>query len=172
MIKLYKTGDQTHYWEAWGTATEVTIHWGVLGERGETREIAIKASENPNRIIEREAKAPKKEGFKKIPSSKLERLIIQYQIDGMGEGSDLDKRIKVEELMNECLGWKGLGHCDGGDMGSVTMNVFCFVVDAKKSVPHVVEELKENGIIDGALLAIGERPKVVWPEGFKGKFSI
>ena len=60
MIKLYKTSDPIRYWEAWITASEVTIHWGVLGDRGQTREIAIKAGENPNQIIEREAKEPRK----------------------------------------------------------------------------------------------------------------
>ena len=31
--------------------------------------------------------------------------------------------------MNETLGWAGLGHCDGGSIGSDTMEVCCFVVD-------------------------------------------
>ena len=172
MIKLHKTDERARYWEAWSTAEGVTIHWGILGDRGETREIRLRPGENPNQIIEREAKEPKKAGFKRIPTSKLERLVIQYKVAGMGEGRDLDKRSKVEDLVSECLGWKGLGHCDGGDIGNGTMNVFCFAVDARKALPHVVEELRANGMIDGALVAIGEKPKVVWPEGFRGKFSI
>lgn len=172
MIKLYKTENVLRYWEAWSTSTEVTIHWGVVGENGETRELQFKPGENPNAIIEREAKQPKKEGYRKIPASKLQRLIIQYAVSGMGETEDLDKRVKVEKLMNECLGWKGLGHCDGGDIGSGTMNVFCFVVDAENAVPHVLEELKANELIDGAIVAIGGKTKVVWPKNFKGKFSI
>lgn len=172
VIKLYKVGDVTHYWEAWNTPTEVTIHWGVLGERGETREIQLRDGDSPSKIIEREAKQPKKEGYRKIPNSKLSRLVIQYRIDGMGDADDLSKRIKVEQLMNECLGWKGLGHCDGGDIGSGTMNIFCFVVDGRKCSPHVLEELKTEGLIDGAIVAIGDEPEVVWPNDFRGEFSI
>ncbi len=85
---------------------------------------------------------------------------------------DLDKREKVEQCMNECLGWKGFGFCDGGDIGSGTMNVFCLVVDPKKAAPHVVEEPTANASIDGAVVAIGEKPKVVWPDDFRGEFSI
>jgi len=172
MIKLYESGDDIRYWEAWSTDTEVTIHWGVVGENGEFREFPLKPGENPNVIMEREAKHPKKEGYRTIPVSKLQRLVIQYPVDEMGAVEDLDKRTKVEELMNDCLSWKGLGHCDGGDRGSGTMNVFCFVVDAEKAVPHVVEELKANGMIEGAIVATGKKAKVVWPENFKGEFSI
>jgi predicted DNA-binding WGR domain protein len=172
MLKLYKAGDITHYWEAWCTTAEVTIHWGVVGENGETREIQFRPGENPNSIIEREAKQPKAEGYRKIQNSTLSRLIIQYRIEGLGKASDLDKRIKIEQLMNECLGWRGLGHCDGGDLGSGTMNIFCFVVDAKKAVPHILDELKTNGLVDGAVLAVGPKAQVVWPENFKGDLSI
>jgi len=172
MIKLYKADDRVRYWEAWATQGEVTIHWGVLGETGETRKTPLSSGDNPDTIIGREAKKPKKEGFKRIPNSKLQRLVIQYRVDGMGELGDLDKRDKVEHLMNECLGWKGLGFCDGCDIGSGTMNVFCFVVDARTAVPHVIGELKDHGLIEGAVVAIGGRPKVVWPDNYKEKFSL
>jgi hypothetical protein len=52
------------------------------------------------------------------------------------------------------------------------MDVFCFVVDAKGAVPHVVKDLRTNGLIDGAAVAIGEKPKVVWPDDYRGKFSV
>ena len=44
-------------------------------------------------------------------------------------GADLDKRHKLEDKMNEVLGWTGLGHCDGGSIGSGSMEACCFVVD-------------------------------------------
>jgi predicted DNA-binding WGR domain protein len=109
MLKLYKLGDMTRYWEAWNTDTEVTIHWGIVGETGETRDIPLRSGENPNSIIKREAKQPKNEGYRKIPPSKSFRLVIQFRVDGMGSTIDLEKRIRVENLMSECLGWRGLG---------------------------------------------------------------
>jgi predicted DNA-binding WGR domain protein len=172
MLKLYKLGDMTRYWEAWNTDTEVTIHWGIVGETGETRDIPLRSGENPNSIIEREAKQPKKEGYRKIPPSKSFRLVIQFRVDGMGSTIDLEKRIRVENLMSECLGWRGLGHCDSGDLGGGTMNIFCFVVDATKAMRRVVHELKANRLDDGAVLAVGSEPTVVWPEDCKGEFSL
>ena len=74
--------------------------------------------------------------------------------------------------MNECLGWRGLGHCDGGDIGSGTMNVFCFVVNVKTAIPHVLEELRKNELLEGAVVAVGDPQTVVWPRDFSGTFEI
>jgi hypothetical protein len=52
------------------------------------------------------------------------------------------------------------------------MSIFSFVVDATKALPRVVHELKTNGLDDGAVLAVGSEPTVVWPEEFKGEFSL
>ena len=175
MLKLYKkTTHGAQYWEAWDADGEVMVHWGTIGERGQTQSIKVEAGKNPNAIIKCESKRPKREGYKTIPTSKLARIVIQYKIDGKGTTNDLDKRVPVENLMNEGLGWKGLGHCDGGDIGSGTMNVFCFVVDAETAVPHIVEELKTNGALNGAVIAISSKngDRVAWPETFSGKFSI
>ena len=62
--------------------------------------------------------------------------MIEYEIDGGGDSDDLSKRHRLEERMNETLGWTGLGMCDGGSIGSGTMEVCCIVVDflAAKSV--------------------------------------
>jgi hypothetical protein len=56
-------------------------------------------------------------------------LMIELSVDGMGTGADADKRHRLEKRMNEILGWTGLGGCDGGSIGSGTMEVCCFVVD-------------------------------------------
>ncbi|MEO1489379.1 MAG: hypothetical protein AAFR88_08100 [Pseudomonadota bacterium] len=55
--------------------------------------------------------------------------MIEYSVDGMGSEQDLDKRHRLEDRMNETLGWTGLGMCDGGSIGSGSMEVCCFVVD-------------------------------------------
>lgn len=43
--------------------------------------------------------------------------------------SDLKKRTRLEDHLNELLGWTGLGHCDGGSIGSGTLEACCLVVD-------------------------------------------
>jgi predicted DNA-binding WGR domain protein len=175
MLKLYKRlGNKLWYWEAWGAANEVVIHWGSVGDRGDSRVIELQANDDPSSVIQREATSPRAEGYKPVATEKLARLIIQYKISGMGTVDNLHKRHRVEEVMNECLGWTGLGHCDGGDIGSGTMNVFCFVVDTTLALQITVNELKARGLLEGAMIAVRTEAgdKVAWPEGFRGEFSI
>lgn len=40
------------------------------------------------------------------------------------------------------LGWTGLGHCDGGSIGSGTMEVCCFVVDFEIGRKVIAADLK------------------------------
>lgn len=47
----------------------------------------------------------------------------------MGDAKDIEKRHRLEDRMNETLGWTGLGACDGGSIGSGTMEVCTFFVD-------------------------------------------
>ena len=111
MLKLYRATERgTEYWEAWANASEITIHWGKLGEEGENREIPLKPGINPNDIIKSEAKPIRAAGFQPLERSQLRSVVIQYKIEGHGSTADLDRRVAVEELMNERLVWTGLGH--------------------------------------------------------------
>ena len=56
----------------------------------------------------------------------------------MGCGEDVEKRYLLQDRMNETLGWTGLGHCDGGSIGSGTMEVCCYVVDFENA-KNVIE---------------------------------
>lgn len=175
MLKLYRVTERgIEYWEAWATDKEVTLHWGKLGEEGENRDIPIKPGINPNDTIRSEAKPIRAAGFKALMRSQLRSVVIQYTIEGHGNTTDLDKRVAVEELMNERLGWTGLGHCDGGDIGSGTMNIFCYVVDAKIAAPVIVRELEARGFLEGAVIAETKRDAVdmLWPHNFEGTFSL
>jgi hypothetical protein len=148
-LKLYK---DDKYWEAWHEVDKVVLHQGRLGERGETRHLQLQPGEDSSFVIQREATKPRAEGYREIV--RLSRLAIQYSIEEMGTTVDLDKRHEVEHLMNECLGWTGLGHCDGGDIGSGTMNVFCSVVEPEKAVRVVVQELRAKQVLEGARIIL------------------
>ncbi len=50
--------------------------------------------------------------------------------------------------MNETLGWSGLGHCDGGSIGSGTMEVCCFVVDFDIAKSVIEADLKSTEFDD------------------------
>ena len=69
------------------------------------------------------------EGFGAVPLEDHAVLIIEYAVDGFGTDKDLDKRHALENRMNELLGWTGLGACDGGSIGSGSMEIVNFVVD-------------------------------------------
>jgi len=179
MLKLYRTTDGVaEYWEAWeDTRTKVIVHWGTLGEKGESRRATVRAGDSSSNLIEREAEPMRKVGFKHIKVEHMAQVVIQYKIDGMGSKKDLDKAQVIEGLMNECLGWTGLGHCDGHDIGSGTLNVFCDVVDGPASEQIVVDCLKENRQLEGAVIArrerVGDETYIVfWPKDFVGEFDL
>lgn len=89
----------------------------------------------------------------------------------------MKKRHKVEGIFNECLGWTGNGRCDGGDIGSGTINVFSIVVDPHHARDAMVEALKKHQLLEGAVIAVRNKNEeedytVLWPKGFKEPFSI
>ena len=79
----------------------------------------------------------------------------------------------VEDVMNECLGWTGNGNCDGGDIGSGSINIFCFVVDPQIAAKSAVEWLRKKHLLQGAIMAYEKDDDyiVLWPKDFSGKFS-
>jgi hypothetical protein len=179
MLKLYRANNGvTEYWEAWeDSRTKVLVHWGKLGEKGESRKVPVKSGNSSSQVIELEAKPMRAAGFKPVSPERMAQVVIQYRIDGMGSERDLDKEQVIEELMNECLGWTGLGHCDGHDIGSGTLNVFCDVVDGLASEQIVIDCLRENKQLEGAVIARRERVgdesyTVFWPKNFAGGFDL
>jgi hypothetical protein len=130
MQKLYKRIDGVlHYREAWTHGSVLVEHWGVIGERGETRRITLSKNMRGEDAIAEALRPAHEDGFAPVSMNDHVRLLVEYSVDGFGAGTDLDKRHALEELLNETLGWTGLGMCDGGSIGSGTMEVCCFVVD-------------------------------------------
>jgi immunity protein 39 of polymorphic toxin system len=172
MLKLYRLSPgEPRYWETWETPGGVTIHSGRLGEKGETARLF--AGDASRRLVHAEAARRRAEGYAEIPLEDHATMILQYRIEGFGTEADLDKRNRVMNLMDEALGWTGLGHCDGGDIGSGTTNVFCPVVDPELAVPVIVRELERRGLLEGLTLAVEteEEISVRWPPDYQGEFS-
>ena len=67
--------------------------------------------------------------------------------DPSGDEADLEKCHTVEHILNNRLGWTGNGHCDGGDIGSGTINVFSCVVDPYIAKETIVAGLNENNLL-------------------------
>jgi hypothetical protein len=132
MLKLYIYNEKQacyYYDEAWVDGNEVVEHVGKVGTTGRVRrhprDPGLPDDENVRRVLEPALRG----GYREIPLEEHASLVIEYRIDGFGSAADLDKRHRLEARMNELLGWAGIGICDGGSIGSGSMEVFCDVVD-------------------------------------------
>ena len=143
MLKLYRFSDaRKEYWETWSTGNGIhTIHWGELGTRGESKTIKSSFFKKAETIIQKEVDGLVANGFRPIEQEKHATLLIEYLVDGMGTQQDIEKRHRLEALMNETLGWTGLGACDGGSIGSGSMEVCNFVVDFEVAKAVIEKEL-------------------------------
>lgn len=175
LLKLYKREeDTTLYWEAWDEDDQIVIHFGELGQMGETTNIPINEFEPPDAAIQRQADEARAAGFFEIEHEDLYELIVQYPAE-KGEPQDFEEFAnKVGDVLNDCLGWTGLGHCDGNEIGNGVINVFSYVVDAKVASEPVINELTEQGLIKNAVIAYQDHDEnfvVVYPKDYDKPFS-
>jgi hypothetical protein len=140
--KLYRTVDgQTQYWEYWALKKNTfTVHTGDLGTRGKSRTVR-------GPMAPRVAKA-RAQGFAPISEDAHHLLVVEYTLEGWGRDDDLGKRHALEERLNETLGWTGLGHCDGGDIGSGAMACYLVVVDVDVAKRVIEDDLKGTRFSD------------------------
>ena len=152
MLKLYRmSGSSKEYWETWEEAKDSHIvHWGVLGTRGETKTVKSGFLRAATSAIQAEIDGLVAAGFRPIASEDHAFLTIEYSVDGMGSAADLEKRHRLEQRMNETLGWTGLGACDGGSIGSGTMEVCNFVLDFDLAKQVIEEDLQDTEFADFA----------------------
>jgi len=142
VLKLYKfTDSKKEYWETWDNDDgSHTIHWGDLGTTGQSKEVKGSFLKKPENIIQKEVDEMMSKGFRPIDDEFT--LLIEYEVEGMGDNDDVEKRHRLQDKMNETLGWSGLGHCDGGSIGSGTMEVCNFVVDFEMAKKIIENDLK------------------------------
>jgi hypothetical protein len=131
MTKLYRRSPDgaLDYHEAWVRDGEITEHWGRVGSTGDQRVHPLPDRRKGRAELARILAPARQSGFSELADCDYARLLVEYEIEGMGTPADVDKRSRLEDLLNELLGWTGLGHCDGGSIGSGTMEACCFVVD-------------------------------------------
>ncbi|PLX99024.1 MAG: hypothetical protein C0623_10630 [Desulfuromonas sp.] len=146
MLKLYRFSEtKKEYWETWeNNDGSHTVHWGELGTTGEQKTVKKSLIKSPTKIIQKEVDNLIGQGFAPIDIDDHRILLIEYLIEGMGSESDLNKRHQLQDRMDEVLGWSGLGHCDGGSIGSGTMEVCNFVVDFEVAKSVIEKDLKDT----------------------------
>lgn len=144
-FKLYMRSDgQITYHEAWPTEAAIVEHWGVCGERGDICEYPTNGANDQRRKLATLKSKAKAMGYKSIPLSKHVSMLVERQIEGFGSGDDIDERHALQELLDQQLGWLGLGHCDGGSSGSGSMEAFCLVVDYKIASVALTKALADS----------------------------
>jgi hypothetical protein len=143
LLKLYRFVDgKKEYWETWENGDgSHTIHWGELGTRGESKRVKSSLFSKAEKILQSEVKNLYEQGFRPIDNDEHRTLLIEYAVDGMGDARDVEKRHRLEERMNEALGWTGLGACDGGSIGSGSMEVCSIVVDIEVAKAVIERDL-------------------------------
>ncbi len=144
MLKLYKEiQGKLHYWEAWEKNEKAGIvHWGPVGERGRTEEITSTLFTGFRKRLQKLVDERIDQGYEEAEEECT--LLIEYAVDDMGTSEDLARRHRLEDKLNELLGWIGLGHCDSGSIGSGTMEVCCLVVDFNMAKSAIEQNLKET----------------------------
>ncbi len=144
MLKLYKfTGSKKEYWETWDNDDGThTVHWGELGTKGNSKVVKPTLLKKPEKIIQKEIDGLVADGYHQPEKEFI--LLVEYAVEGFGTSEDLDKRARLQDRMNETLGWTGLGHCDGGSIGSGTMEVCNYVVDFEVAKKVIENDLKNT----------------------------
>lgn len=143
MIKLYKKKDGLwHYHEAWIGDSDITEHWGTVGDRGSTREHPIPSGIPESAALRKVLKKAYADGFEEVDLNGHAVLLVEYAVVGFGSPEDLDKRHRLQDRLNETLGWTGLGYCDGGSIGSDTMEAACYVIDFSVAKSVVEKDLE------------------------------
>jgi hypothetical protein len=147
VFKLYKrVNDGIDYHEAWAGGRGVVEHWGRCGTRGETKEHFADPGKEQGVMdaIFDEALAA---GFAPMPDEDCAWMLIHRSVEGFGTPGDLDQRHALEDYLNEELGWLGLGHCDGGSIGSGSMEAACPVVDFDIAAAAIASRLASSPFV-------------------------
>lgn len=155
-IKVYNfISSPKAYWEAWdnGDGTH-TVHWGELGDKGQSKIIRNAFFKKARKVIQAELDSKIEAGFKQVED--LHTLLIEYKVDGFGTPEELEKRYRLQDRMDETLGWTGLGHCDGGSSGSGTMEVCNFVVDVDIAKDIIAKDLAGTEFADFTRIYVEE----------------
>ncbi|WP_428330438.1 hypothetical protein [Mucilaginibacter sp.] len=150
MLKLYKQVDnEIHYWETWEKDAKTgVIHWGIVGEKGTQREVYSGIFSSFKKIVQKEIDRQLSKGYQQVDVDDHFTLLIEYKLEGIDTPEALDKRTQLQIRMNQTLGWTGLGHCDGGSIGSGTMEVCCLVVDFDIAKHIIEQDLKDTAFAD------------------------
>jgi hypothetical protein len=175
MKKLYKRQNGfLYYFEAWDRDGIAIVHSGRVGDRGTSRELRPGSGESVEIVISRELGNAQSQGYRLVDAEAHYSVVVQYNVEGWEADEALGFRRTVEEVLNDALGWNGVGHCDGGDVGRKTINVWCKVVDLECGKQSVLFALQYNGLLEDVVLAASDNHDYTpfYPPGYWGPFKL
>jgi hypothetical protein len=174
MVKTYRRDDAgvLHYREAWSDRGGVVVHSGKVGTKGTSHFRPTRSRTFPNnptateflRQFTSEAAA---DGFHRLPDDAHGWVVLQCWTHSPDLSHPDDGRLfdDGQDALNEYLGWRGVGHYDGNDVGGnppdgydldgTVLNLFCRVVDTTLGVKAVRGFAREFGVT--ALHVVGSR---------------
>lgn len=167
MLKLYKKEQKdTYYAEYWIDGEQAIIHYGKIGHIRQTEKIEnyLKSYKDEASFQAEFVQRFHSQGFIQISEEKF-WILIQYPMKSLkGTKRDVWLKDRVTKILNSDLGWKGLGHVDGYDMGKTSnpqkqfaLNIFCVVVDEAKGIKAIKSALRNN-TCDFTNVKIAARP--------------
>jgi predicted DNA-binding WGR domain protein len=97
MIKLIKKIDETvHYWEVWNDRKVLTVHYGTVGEEGESEEVKVPLFKSTEKVMARLADQRLEEGYEPIDEEILPEIIVQHKNAGL----------TMEKVLDNVILWK------------------------------------------------------------------
>lgn len=160
-------GGALHYREAWDDGRAFLRHEGRVGTKGRRRNWAIRSTTRPDkptaaeyfRAFREEAAA---DGFTELADEDLGWAVLQVQAATAGLGDPDDGWLLEDgaEALSDHLGWLGVEHYDGYDVGSAAsapdgtvVNLFCRVVDIPIGVRALRSFATRHGLPPRCLVA-------------------
>jgi len=149
MLKLYrKNGEGIEYAECWVDGGVAVLHTGAIGDEGRTVETPDvgDAAEYEKGIANQFGR----QGYAEWPQDQLYWVVAQIPAASVEEGIHLVR--PIEDELNHDLGWLGLGHVDGNDIGLSTepgeekfvINFFTLVVDREEGCRAIQRTIQEK----------------------------
>lgn len=149
MDKYFLINDKEKiYWEYWKSWKIYTIHYWNIWTIGVTEEITNWFFSNAEKTIEKKEKEILSKWYKHLNDIKEYRLIIEYNIEGFWDESDIVKRHNLQNKMDELIGWNWLWMCDWWSTWWWTMEVCCFVIDFNLAKKVIENDLKDTEFSD------------------------
>lgn len=156
MVKTYRRDEAgvLHYREVWSDKGGVWTHAGKVGTKGKSRFHSAKSRTWPNRPTATEfirgfTEDAAADGYQTLPDEQHGWVVLQCWTHSSDFSHPADQRLfdEGQDALDQYLGWRGVGHLDGNDIGGAppaehgldgtVLNLFCRVVDTAVGVKVV-----------------------------------